>query len=691
VVQPGFFVLHPAVLPPLTAGRYRFTAAVEDMPHGPVSPLESHVTVSAPRFTMPPDQILSTYPPANREGAFQATLPQIVLKRRTLPWERTLDPGDPHLPWLALVVIAEGEGALSKESPVEDCFTPGTLWPDHTDRDVATSVYLNVTQTVVNQVFPTKEDVRVLAHVREVEVSDSELAQGDDDGFLAVVIANRLPQPGFDDKGNLTPRKYLASLINLEGQTAVLPPPTPDPLLRLDFEALAVVEDLRPLANAYAKDPDRFVMGGSATGPAPAARSDAATSRAAVRTGSAWAAAPPANDTSAIGRSTAAIDAAAVSVGAEHAASTVREAMASAWRFPIEVFTAEPTYRFPVLAYWSFTVNGDPTFAELMRGLDVGLLGTLDGDHPEPTQAQKDRAALSNPPPKTRPTPELAETGHVGLAHQTRRGDRVTAWYRGPLSPHPTVREQPGGDGRLPFAHTSDQLRVVVPDGREDVSLAAAFEIGRLLALAQPAVVTALMRWRGEQFGAQRAAELAARTSQVPGVLDGVFAGRRPDLGALVARHLVLAAGGDPAATLAASRPLADPGRPLTFADGDLDAAVAKGLGLNLDALLSAARSVGLTTALTQTEVPVTRPPDPGTDPMSAAHLTTRLDAAVQTLAADVLEGTIGPPGALGTDGAPGTGRAPDALDALLARFDDAGPAAGARIPDDAPIQGDQA
>lgn len=684
MVQPGFFVLHPAVLPPVTAGRYRFTAAVEDMPHGPVAPLESHITVSAPRFTMPPDQILSTYPPANREGAFHATLPQIVLKRRTLPWERTLDPGDPQLPWLALVVVAEGEGALSRESPVEDCFTPGTVWPDHTDRDVATSVYLNVTRTVVDQVFPTKEDVRVLAHVREVDLSDSELAQGDDDGFLAVVIANRLPQPGFDDKGNPIPRKYLACLVNLEGQTAVLPPPTPDPLLRYDFEALAVVQDLRPLANAYAKDPDRFVMGGPATRPATAARSDAATSRAAVRTGSAWAAAPAAYDTS------AAIDAAAVSVGAEHAASTVREAMASAWRFPIEVFTGEATYRYPVLAYWSFTVSGDPTFEELMRGLDVGLLGTLDGDHPEPTQAQRDRAALSSPAPQTRPTPELAETGHVGLAHQTRRGDRVTAWYRGPLGPHPTVREQPGDDGRLPFAHTSDQLRVVVPDGREDVSLAAAFEIGRLLALAQPAVVTALMRWRGEQFGAQRAAGLAARTSQVPGVLDGVFDGRRPDLGALVARHLVLAAAGDPAATLAAGRPLADPGRPLTFIDGDLDGAVAKGLGLNLDALLSAAGSVGLTSALTQTAVPVAPPPDPG-DPESAAHLTTRLDAAVQTLAADVLRATAGPHGALETDVAPAVGGAPDALDALIARFGDAAPTAAAQIQDDAPPQGDQA
>jgi hypothetical protein len=164
--QPGFFVLHPAVLPPLGAGSYTLHGEIEDLPHGPVEPLDTHLQVSAPRFTMPPDQILSTFPPANASGAFEGTLPQIVLKRRTLPWERHPDPADEHLPWLALVVIAEGEGSLSAEAKVEDCVTSGVALPHPEDRDTATSVYLTVTQTVLDAVFPTKEDVRLLAHVR---------------------------------------------------------------------------------------------------------------------------------------------------------------------------------------------------------------------------------------------------------------------------------------------------------------------------------------------------------------------------------------------------------------------------------------------------------------------------------------------------------------------------------------------
>ena len=217
---------------------------------------------------MPPDQILSTFPPANREGAFQTTLPQIVLKRRTLPWERKVDANE-HVPWLALVVIAEGEGSLSAETPVEQCITSGVDLPEPDDRDVATSVYLSVTDTVVKGVFPTKDDLELLAHVREVDLSDSELMSGDDDGFLAVVIANRLPQPAYDENFNRLPKKYLACLINVEGQTDVLPPPVPDNVIfEFEFDALAVVQDMRVVADAVRQRPGSLRHGRRRGGPA---------------------------------------------------------------------------------------------------------------------------------------------------------------------------------------------------------------------------------------------------------------------------------------------------------------------------------------------------------------------------------------------------------------------------------------
>ena len=47
---------------------------------------------------------------------------------------------------------------------------------------------------------------------------------GDDDGFLAVVIANRMPQ---FNSVNCKPKAYTACLVNLEGQLDVLPPRSP--------------------------------------------------------------------------------------------------------------------------------------------------------------------------------------------------------------------------------------------------------------------------------------------------------------------------------------------------------------------------------------------------------------------------------------------------------------------------------
>ena len=477
-----------------------------------------------------------------------------MLKRRTLPWERTVD-ADERIPWLALVVIAEGEGSLSPESPVEQCITDFTKVPQPADRDVATSLYLSVTQTVVDGVFPCKEDLELLAHVREVDLSDSELADGDDDGFLAVVVANRLPQPGSDSQGGAVPRKYLACLVNLETQLTVLPPPTPDNALVLEFDSQALVQDLRPVAQQYLANPDAFAMGSPASASSAAASLTPATSasprdardRAARAASTAEAYIGPAESAGTVSHavhtasswspSPAQIEQAAVSYAATDAAKLVRDAMAGSWRLPIGAITFEPVYRFPVLAHWSFTVTADGTFEQYMQNLDVGLLGTLQGDKP----AQPVPATTAGPPPDARPAPELAETGHVGLDHLTRRGDQVRAWFRGPAAPHPTVREQAPTSGpqqgRLPFAHTSDQLRVVVPDGREDVSYAAAYEIGRLLALSQSAVVTALMNWRQEQFGAERAALLAALAAHPVGFLDDtLFQQRNPGLGALVGR-----------------------------------------------------------------------------------------------------------------------------------------------------------
>ncbi|MEO6525023.1 MAG: hypothetical protein ABIP93_00195 [Gemmatimonadaceae bacterium] len=595
----GYFVLHSNVMPKVTAGQYELVSEHTGLPFT-VAPATTHVNVAAPRYTMPTDQILSTFPPANAEGAFGDRLPQIVLKRRTLPWERNpagLVATSPT-PWLALVVVAEGEAQLSAATPVAQCVTPDTVLLDATtDKDVEQGLYLAVTETVVRKIFPCQADLPLLVHVREVDVNDTELASGDDDGWLAVVLANRLPV--FDTAAG-KPVRYMACLVNVEGQLAELPPPQP-PVNVFNFE---LAQDWSVLAAVNSSvGPDTRVVGGIDIGNI--VLPSIAGGLLDARPGSAAQAAPlRATSSSPVGP---AMDGAATmtqqSVGQQWSTTTekvaavaldpdakrlVRDTMGSGFRYPIEAFAIERVLRFPVLAHWSFTTNEGATFETLMQDVDVGLLGTI------PERAK-------GAPPAGAPPPEIVETGHIGLGHRSRRGDAVRAWYRGPLVPFPTLRGT-AGDGTLPIlAHSADQIRRVVPDGREDLSLAAAFEIGRLLGLSQLSVVSALLRFRSEQFGIGRVRELLASVTPfaIPALTDS-----RIDLSRFVAVQMFGALVKSPDQMIGPRRPVADPGRPLVVR-GDLDEVIASGLGLDLDAVRKAGEQVGILAAVAQAQVPI--------------------------------------------------------------------------------------
>lgn len=667
-VPRGHFVLHSSVMPPMTAGAYQLVTDQSELPFE-VATERTHVTVAAPRYTMPTDQILSSFPPANGEGAFGDRLPQIVLKRRTLPWERNPagGTGTSETPWLALVVVAEGEAELSAATPVAQCVTPGTALVDPADTDVQQSVYLAVTETVVAKIFPCADDLPLLVHVREVDVTDTELAGGDDDGWLAVVLANRLPV--FDKAAGRSVR-YMACLVNVEGQLDALPPPSPTQ----DFFTFELAQDWSVLKQVNAGG-DTLVMGGveshkggiglprvslgdaAAGDPAGGARASKpaahrsttpamnrldGSSQSTAAVSQQWSTAKPGPDRG----PRAAIADAALDPDAQ---VKVRDQMGRGFRYPIELFAAERVLRFPVLAHWSFTTSEGATFETLMQDLDVGLLGTAATPTPD---------APPGPPP-----PEVVETGHVGLGHRTRRGDAVRAWYRGPLVPYPTTRDTPV-DGALPVAHAADQLRRVVPDGREDLSLAAAFEIGRLLGLNQLSVVSALTRFRAEQFGLGR----------VHTVVDQVFAAElgelveRFDFGRFVAFSLLDELARQPEQMLGPRRPIADPGREVRVR-GDLDELIAAGLGIDIEAVRKSERAIGIVAALAQTEVPVAFPAgDVELDQAAVAGLRETLATEVERvvdIARPAARRRAAPPEGP-ADGAPSAAAVPDALDELI-------------------------
>lgn len=92
-------------------------------------------------------------------------------------------------------------------------------------------------------------------------------------------------------------------------------------------------------------------------------------------------------------------------------------------------------------------------------------------------------------PPAARP---LVLQGYTPLPHALRTGDRTLSWYRGPLLPRaPRAAAAP-----VPARSADALLRLDAATGCLDASFAAAWQLGRLLALADPHYAVELVHWK---------------------------------------------------------------------------------------------------------------------------------------------------------------------------------------------------
>lgn len=151
----------------------------------------------------------------------------------------------------------------------------------------------------------------------------------------------------------------------------------------------------------------------------------------------------------------------------------------------------DPPCRMVSLASWSFTSADRGTFESKMGELDVGRLVAA---RPAP-ERQAGAAAASDADLVARAAQVVTKAvgdGFVPLRYDMRHGETTVAWYRGPLTPVPVPRS--GAGGPLPSAEAG---LVYHPDlGMFDASYAVAWQIGRLLALADAGFAGALMDWR---------------------------------------------------------------------------------------------------------------------------------------------------------------------------------------------------
>lgn len=488
----GSMYLYDYITPPLPTDKYRIEVDTRlKLKRDGSSALEEQLLdearyfeVVGPRFQLSPADVAGVYPPRNGHGPFQDSLAQIVIKRRTLPWERPLDkanhigdptgadnlPADYPVPWVALLIFEEDEYQLLQNVPLENIVSNDVFSRLGQPANILCDA-VEASLPLVRSIMPSKEELQLLAHVRQVNIDDRELSVEGSDGWFAVVMANRVPTPG---------AKCRACLVSIEERSDLVPRdplpvfvPTGEPEVT-DFP----FRDVTVLAKNKSRVAEKQVD---------------------------------------------------IDFGRLIPASTAVTTGLSEVGEPALVFSPilDLRTRLILLHSWQFTCEGTGTFFQFMQDLDVGMIGKT----------------------RTQGRPALTDTAHLRIKLQDRGGTEETAWYRGPLVPFDLTRDPLG-----PY-HSADQARRATPEtGAEDISYAAAFDLGRLLAAADARLAQELIRWRRESFKQRGRADTIEKLRNAIDIdlgsllADQIYAALIPSLATSVVESIVDKIGpiGDP-------------------------------------------------------------------------------------------------------------------------------------------------
>lgn len=280
-LAPGEIQFFDHWMPPLEDGLYKITVSQqigENVGAGGNQSVnwladpfvqEQKFLISGPRFTLDASEVYSIYPPANGHGDFTDTLPHIILARRTLPWERTLDGNPPNetktnVPWLALLLFDEDEiiaydsplapgstnTTLARSYPINEIINPGAgiLGPQITQQSInnehqqdTSCLAIDVPCDVFLAVVPALDELKYLSHCREVNTGNKEILGMKADGWFSVVIGNRMPNCPVESPPT-GGAKNIVHLVSLEGFMSYLPgggTPIPTGTTRVRLVSLA--------------------------------------------------------------------------------------------------------------------------------------------------------------------------------------------------------------------------------------------------------------------------------------------------------------------------------------------------------------------------------------------------------------------------------------------------------------------
>jgi hypothetical protein len=435
-----------AIVPPLRAGAYAVTAKQTLPDFGTFESAPVKFNVRGPRFSLLPDDVYSIYPPDGQTGSYEGTVPHVIFKRKTLPWERKIKPDGndgtadadeiPPRPWMALLMLTDEEfsnGTVEiATTEIADLFrqkneaVSNGLWraditesaddADTTIRDVAgvkappRCATICMSWDLFTRIAPRADELSFLAHARGVSATDKEDVAGIGDGWFSVLLGNRFP---LATKNSPVGGLHHVFLVSLEGCAALLTGQTIANLKRV---------------------------------------------------------------------------------------------------------------RLPLLTKWSFRPQGD-SFEKILR--------TLAGWPKDGWLRIRPTADVGAPDVET----ALAR-GYVPMPHMLRLGSPTVSWYRGPLLPY--VPRDTGR--RLDYATADAALRLDPDTGMFDVSYAAAWQLGRLLALQAAEFARALFHQRSTHVAdalVRRARELAEAAGTEQGSAWNATAAR--DAAALLQNELMAA------------------------------------------------------------------------------------------------------------------------------------------------------
>ncbi len=149
--------------------------------------------------------------------------------------------------------------------------------------------------------------------------------------------------------------------------------------------------------------------------------------------------------------------------------------------------------RLASLYHWSFT-SYDPKY---------NFTGVLQNLNSTPS-------ALSMPSNANQTAENFLQAGNVPLPHHLRTGDQSVCWYHGPLRPYASTERL-----TIPAPCSDSLLRFYKTIGMMDTGYAAAWELGRLLTLANKKVSLALYHYKQSHVLQGKQAEQAALVSHL--------------------------------------------------------------------------------------------------------------------------------------------------------------------------------